>query len=163
MRALRPPADGAGVDMAEAYDARPLGRPPASAIGPVPPRARAGAEVARRPRGAAVAPSARRRGRAVHVALYHRRPCPPPGARVPAAGPPGPRPRSSRAPARWWCGRTARARAIAGAGGWAALVVAPGAAEPVELSGGAPRTTNNRMEYTAALEGLRSLPAGSSV
>ena len=35
------------------------------------------------------------------------------------------------------------------------------ASEPVELSGGAPQTTNNRMEYTAALEGLRSLPAGS--
>ena len=48
-----------------------------------------------------------------------------------------------------------------GPGGWAALVVAPGAAEPVELSGRAPHTTNNRMEYTAALEGLRSLPAGS--
>ena len=33
----------------------------------------------------------------------------------------------------------------------------------IELAGGDPRTTNNRMEYTAALEGLRSLPAGSSV
>jgi ribonuclease HI len=49
-----------------------------------------------------------------------------------------------------------------GPGGWAAIVVA-GAAEPVELSGGAPHTTNNRMEYTAALEGLRSLPSGSRV
>ena len=48
-----------------------------------------------------------------------------------------------------------------GPGGWAAIVVGPGAGEPVELSGGAPHTTNNRMEYTAALEGLRSLPAGS--
>src|SRR5215210_6138525 len=47
-----------------------------------------------------------------------------------------------------------------GPGGWAAIVVAAGAA-PVELSGGSPQTTNNRMEYTAALEGLRSLPAGS--
>ena len=47
-----------------------------------------------------------------------------------------------------------------GPGGWAAIVVAPGAAA-VELSGGSPHTTNNRMEYTAALEGLRSLPAGS--
>src|SRR5215203_7051553 len=47
-----------------------------------------------------------------------------------------------------------------GPGGWAAIVVAAGE-EPVELSGGAPQTTNNRMEYTAALEGLRSLPAGS--
>ena len=47
-----------------------------------------------------------------------------------------------------------------GPGGWAAIVVAAGE-DPVELSGGAPQTTNNRMEYTAALEGLRSLPAGS--
>jgi ribonuclease HI len=30
-----------------------------------------------------------------------------------------------------------------------------------ELSGGEAHTTNNRMEYTAALEGLRSLPAGT--
>ena len=36
----------------------------------------------------------------------------------------------------------------------------PDGAEPVELSGGETHTTNNRMEYTAALEGLRSLPAG---
>ena len=48
-----------------------------------------------------------------------------------------------------------------GPGGWAAIVVGPGGAEPVELSGGEGHTTNNRMEYTAALEGLRSLPAGS--
>jgi ribonuclease HI len=34
---------------------------------------------------------------------------------------------------------------------------------PLELSGGAAHTTNNRMEYTAALEGLRALPAGSQV
>ena len=46
-----------------------------------------------------------------------------------------------------------------GPGGWAAIVVNGG--DPVELSGGAPHTTNNRMEYTAALEGLRSLPDGS--
>ena len=50
-----------------------------------------------------------------------------------------------------------------GPGGWAAIVVPPGDAPPVELSGGSPHTTNNRMEYTAALEGLRHLPAGSSV
>jgi ribonuclease HI len=48
-----------------------------------------------------------------------------------------------------------------GPGGWAAIVVPAGGAEPVELSGGAAQTTNNRMEYTAALEGLRALPAGS--
>jgi ribonuclease HI len=49
-----------------------------------------------------------------------------------------------------------------GPGGWAAIVVPPDGSAPVELSGGAPRTTNNRMEYTAALEGLRALPAGSA-
>ena len=48
-----------------------------------------------------------------------------------------------------------------GPGGWAAIVVGPDGAEPVELCGGEAHTTNNRMEYTAALEGLRSLPAGS--
>jgi ribonuclease HI len=50
-----------------------------------------------------------------------------------------------------------------GPGGWAAIVVGPGGADPVELSGGSSHSTNNRMEYTAALEGLRSLPAGSHV
>src|ERR1700750_942641 len=48
-----------------------------------------------------------------------------------------------------------------GPGGWAAIVVGPDGAEPVELSGGERQTTNNRMEFTAALEGRRSLPAGS--
>jgi ribonuclease HI len=46
-----------------------------------------------------------------------------------------------------------------GPGGWAAIVVS--ADGSVELSGGEPHTTNNRMEYTAALEGLRALPPGS--
>jgi ribonuclease HI len=50
-----------------------------------------------------------------------------------------------------------------GPGGWAAIVVPGGGAEPVELSGCEAHTTNNRMEYTAALEGLRSLAGGSSV
>jgi ribonuclease HI len=50
-----------------------------------------------------------------------------------------------------------------GPGGWAAIVVPGGEAEAVELSGGESHTTNNRMEYTAALEGMRSLPPGSSV
>jgi ribonuclease HI len=52
-----------------------------------------------------------------------------------------------------------------GPGGWAAIVVPPPGelGSVVELSGGAPDTTNNRMEYTAALEGLRSLPAASRV
>jgi ribonuclease HI len=49
-----------------------------------------------------------------------------------------------------------------GPGGWGAVVVGADGGE-VELSGGDAATTNNRMEYTAALEGLRSLPAGSRV
>jgi ribonuclease HI len=49
-----------------------------------------------------------------------------------------------------------------GPGGWAALVVWPD--EVVEEhSGGLPHTTNNIMEMSAALEGLRSLPDGSRV
>jgi ribonuclease HI len=47
-----------------------------------------------------------------------------------------------------------------GPGGWAAIVVGSGGGEPLELSGGEPATTNNRMELTAALEGLRALPGG---
>jgi ribonuclease HI len=50
-----------------------------------------------------------------------------------------------------------------GPGGWAAIIVGDGGGAPRELSGGDPQTTNNRMEYTAAIEGLRSLPAGSRV
>jgi ribonuclease HI len=50
-----------------------------------------------------------------------------------------------------------------GPGGWAAIVVSPDGAPPRERSGGEPATTNNRMEYTAALEGLRAIPAGSRV
>ncbi len=60
-------------------------------------------------------------------------------------------------------GGTTMAAQPPGPGGWAAIVVPPDGAPHVELSGGAPHTTNNRMEYTAALEGLRSLPAGSRV
>jgi ribonuclease HI len=49
-----------------------------------------------------------------------------------------------------------------GPGGWAAILVRPDTQPPLELTGGDPQTTNNRMEYTAALEGLRALPDGSS-
>jgi ribonuclease HI len=48
-----------------------------------------------------------------------------------------------------------------GPGGWAAIVVPAHGGAPVELTGGALHTTNNRMEYTAAVEGLRSLPERS--
>ena len=50
-----------------------------------------------------------------------------------------------------------------GPGGWAAILVPPDGAPALELSGNAAHTTNNRMEYTAALEGLRALPAGATV
>ncbi len=49
-----------------------------------------------------------------------------------------------------------------GPGGWAAIVVAPDSAT-TELSGGEPHTTNNRMEFTAAIEGLRSLPEATQI
>src|SRR5690349_18946326 len=50
-----------------------------------------------------------------------------------------------------------------GPGGWASIVCEPGTvdAAAAELSGGLPHTTNNIMEMTAALEGLRSLADGS--
>src|SRR6188472_2895212 len=50
-----------------------------------------------------------------------------------------------------------------GPGGWAAIVIPEEGADPIELSGGEKLTTNNRMELSAALEGLRSLPDGSTV
>ncbi|WP_217912736.1 ribonuclease H family protein [Miltoncostaea marina] len=47
-------------------------------------------------------------------------------------------------------------------GGWAAILTAPDGTEEV-LTGGEYPTTNNRMELTAALEGLRAAPEGSEV
>ena len=48
-----------------------------------------------------------------------------------------------------------------GPGGWAALIVADGKIE--KLHGGEDRTTNNRMEMLAAIEGLEAVPASSTV
>jgi ribonuclease HI len=45
-----------------------------------------------------------------------------------------------------------------GAGGWAAVLADEQGAVVAERSGGLPHTTNNIMEMTAALEGLRALP-----
>ncbi|MEA2167026.1 MAG: ribonuclease [Solirubrobacteraceae bacterium] len=50
-----------------------------------------------------------------------------------------------------------------GPGGWAAIVVGPDEGDAIELSGGERQTTNNRMEFSAAIEGLRSLPDGADV
>src|SRR3954464_4134791 len=47
-----------------------------------------------------------------------------------------------------------------GPGGWAAIVVPADGGSLLEISGGEAYTTNNRMEYTAALEGLRALAPG---
>ena len=48
-----------------------------------------------------------------------------------------------------------------GPGGWAAVLVRGG--ERRELTGGAQATTNNRMELTAAIEALETLPEGCDV
>jgi ribonuclease HI len=54
-----------------------------------------------------------------------------------------------------------------GPGGWAAILVARRAdgtiAKQLELSGGEPQTTNNRMELRAVIEGLRALQRASAV
>jgi len=44
-----------------------------------------------------------------------------------------------------------------GPGGWAAVIVKPGGVSNT-IYGGDPATTNNRMELTAAIEGLRIIP-----
>jgi ribonuclease HI len=48
-----------------------------------------------------------------------------------------------------------------GPGGWAAILKS--GAHELELTGGARATTNNRMELTAAIEGLKSLKRPSAV
>jgi len=47
-----------------------------------------------------------------------------------------------------------------GGGGWGVVIVGT---SPRTLSGSVRKTTNNRMELTAAIRGLRALPAGSDV
>ena len=47
-------------------------------------------------------------------------------------------------------------------GGWAAIVIAPDGGEVV-LTGAEAPSTNNRMELTAAIEGLAAAPHGSAV
>ena len=44
-----------------------------------------------------------------------------------------------------------------GTGGWAAILINPVSGKVKELSGGEPRTTNNRMELTAAIRALEAL------
>lgn len=47
-----------------------------------------------------------------------------------------------------------------GPGGWAALLVHPATRSIKKLSGGVFNTTNNRMELTAAIEGLKAITPG---
>jgi ribonuclease HI len=49
-----------------------------------------------------------------------------------------------------------------GPGGWAAVIVKPSGVSNT-IFGGDPATTNNRMELTAAIEGLRIIPNGTRV
>jgi len=49
-----------------------------------------------------------------------------------------------------------------GPGGWAAVIVKPGGVSNT-IFGGDPATTNNRMELTAAIEGLRIIPNSTRV
>src|SRR5262249_14822788 len=44
-----------------------------------------------------------------------------------------------------------------GAGGWAAVLISPDSGQRRELSGAVEESTNNRMELTAAIMGLRAL------
>lgn len=44
-----------------------------------------------------------------------------------------------------------------GPGGWGAILISTGTGRRIEMSGSDPDTTNNRMEMTAVIEGLRRL------
>lgn len=50
-----------------------------------------------------------------------------------------------------------------GPGGWAFILRHPASNSEIERSGAEPRTTNNRMELTAVIEGLAALKAPSTV
>jgi len=50
-----------------------------------------------------------------------------------------------------------------GPGGWGAVVIDDGTGETRELAGGEARSTNNRMELTAAIRTLESLPEGAPI
>jgi ribonuclease HI len=49
-----------------------------------------------------------------------------------------------------------------GPGGWGVVIIEPDG-KVIELSGGEPKTTNNRMEMTAAIEALRRTAPGARV
>ena len=50
-----------------------------------------------------------------------------------------------------------------GPGGWAAILTIPGTSINKVFSGGVDKTTNNRMELTAAIQGLKALKATCEV
>ena len=47
----------------------------------------------------------------------------------------------------------------AGPGGWAAILKHPASGKVKTLAGGSPQTTNNQMELTGAIEGLKAIDA----
>lgn len=49
-----------------------------------------------------------------------------------------------------------------GPGGWAAILVHPGTGRRKALSGGCRATTNNQMELTGAIEGLKAIKPGDA-
>ena len=50
-----------------------------------------------------------------------------------------------------------------GPGGWATILTIPGTSTQKALSGAVDKTTNNRMELTAAIQGLKALKATCKV
>lgn len=50
-----------------------------------------------------------------------------------------------------------------GAGGWGAVIIDTVAQTRKEIQGGHPRTTNNRMEMSAAIHAISSTPEGSEI
>ena len=96
---------------------------------------------------------------AVPTSVYHRPPMPAPKRRRPAIKETPVEQRPGEALI-WTDGACS---GNPGPGGWAAIVIGADGGDPEEHSGGEPQTTNNRMELTAALEGLRSLPDGADV
>jgi ribonuclease HI len=78
---------------------------------------------------------------------------------APLAGAPAKPDPAGAEPARVWCDGSCAPNP--GPGGWAALIERGGRRE--RISGAAPRSTNNMMEMTAAIEALRHIPPQTRV
>lgn len=83
----------------------------------------------------------------------------PQAARAPKPAAEGEFELSAAVPIQVWCDGSCAPNP--GPGGWGAIVEQGG--RRMELSGGTPRSTNNIMEMTAAIEALRRAPEGASV